>query len=269
MKGTHFKDNEEKITLGMIITGIVIIAVLIVALSVYLFNIGKTSNENFSEPIEIISKEDEKDDEYNTVSIDIGKTVQDAEKELNDNSNNIQNNVTSNETKDTKSKDVSISKSNELTVSKKEENDLKQEKEEKEEINFIAPVKGKIIRDFAPDSLVYSETLEEWITHNGVDISSDKTSVVTCISKGTVSAIKNDPRYGITVIVNHDNGYQSVYANLLTAEYVVEGENIEQNQTIGTIGNTAIFEISDEYHLHFELLKDGEYINPSNFINFN
>ena len=128
--------------------------------------------------------------------------------------------------------------------------------------------KGEIIREFAPDSLVYSETLEEWVTHNGVDIKADKTSVVKAAASGTVFAIKNDPRYGLTVIVNHAGGYKTVYSNLLTAEFVVEGEEIEAGQTIGTVGNTATFEFLDDYHLHFELMKDGEYVNPGSCMEF-
>ena len=48
----------------------------------------------------------------------------------------------------------------------------------------------------------------------------------------------------------------------------VKGEKVEVGQTIGTVGNSASFEIEDEYHLHFELLKDNEYLNPVNYINF-
>ena len=138
----------------------------------------------------------------------------------------------------------------------------------KEEIKFSAPIKGEILREFASDSLVYSNTLDEWITHNGVDIKADKTSVVKASCKGKVVSIKNDPRYGLTVIVSHEGGYQTLYANLLTAEYVVEGEELEEGQTIGTVGNSAAFEISDEYHLHFEVSKDGEYLNPCSLMDF-
>ena len=135
-------------------------------------------------------------------------------------------------------------------------------------MKFVAPLKGEVIREFAKDSLVYSDTLEEWITHTGVDVKADKTSVVKASAKGTVSAIKNDPRYGLTVIVEHEGGYKSVYANLLTAEFVVEGESVEEGQTIGTVGNSSSFEIADEYHLHFEIIKDGEYLNPVNLVEF-
>ena len=128
--------------------------------------------------------------------------------------------------------------------------------------------KGEIIREFAVESLVYSETLQEWITHNGIDIKADKTTVVTSATRGKVKAIKNDPRYGLTVIISHDDGYETIYSNLLTAEFVVEGEEVEQGQTIGTVGSSAAFEISDDYHLHFELIKDNQYIDPTIYMSF-
>ena len=143
-----------------------------------------------------------------------------------------------------------------------------QNDKEEEKIEMEAPIKGEIIREFAKDSLVFSNTLQEWVTHNGVDIKADKTSVVKSVAKGTVLAIKNDPRYGLTVIINHDNGYQTIYSNLLTAEFVVKGEKVEKGQSIGTVGNSATFEIEDEYHLHFELLKDNEYLNPTEYMSF-
>ena len=59
------------------------------------------------------------------------------------------------------------------------------------------------------------------------------------------------------------NGYSTIYSNLLTAEFVTVGENVDKNQTIGTVGNTATFEIADQPHLHFEILKDGIQIDPN------
>lgn len=131
---------------------------------------------------------------------------------------------------------------------------------------FVKPVEGDIIREFAKDKLVYSDTLQEWITHNGIDIKANKTTVVKAASSGKISSIKNDPRYGLTVTIEHDNGFKSVYANLLTAEFVTEGEAVESGQTIGTVGNTATFEILDEPHLHFEIMKDNEYVDPTIYI---
>lgn len=137
---------------------------------------------------------------------------------------------------------------------------------EEKEPEFTKPVQGEIIRDFAKDTLIYSETLKEWITHMGIDIKADKTTVVKSAEAGTVKSIKNDPRYGITVVIEHQKGYTTIYSNLLTAEFVKEGEKVSKAQTIGTVGNTATFEIADEPHLHFEILKDGEYVDPNLYL---
>ena len=143
---------------------------------------------------------------------------------------------------------------------------MEKEETKKEEIKFSAPVKGKILRDFARDSLVYSDTLQEWVTHNGVDIKADKTTIVKAAESGIVKTIKNDPRYGLTVIVEHENGFQTVYSNLLTSEFVVEGEKVEKGQSLGTVGNTAAFEIADDAHLHFEILKDSVQVDPNIYL---
>ena len=134
------------------------------------------------------------------------------------------------------------------------------------ELNFAFPVEGEIVREFAIDNLVYSETLQEWTTHTGIDMKAEKTTVVKSAEEGRVKTIKNDPRYGLTVIVEHDGGYQTVYSNLLTSEFVVEGEKIKKGQSIGTVGNTAALEIADEPHLHFEIIKDSVHIDPSIYL---
>ena len=85
---------------------------------------------------------------------------------------------------------------------------------------------------------------------------------------GTIKSIKNDPRYGLTVIIEHVNGFTTVYSNLLTAEFVKVGETVTQGQSIGTVGNTASFEILDPPHLHFEILKDNKQVDPISYIAF-
>ena len=81
-----------------------------------------------------------------------------------------------------------------------------------------------------------------------------------------MKSIKNDPRYGLTVVIEHTNGFQTIYSNLLTAEFVEEGEEVKQGDTIATVGNTATFEIADESHLHFEILKNNESLDPELYL---
>ena len=153
-------------------------------------------------------------------------------------------------------------------VSSVVENKVDEEPKEeiKKEYSFIAPVSGEIIKDYAIDSLIYSNTLEEWTTHTGIDIKANKTSVVASAEEGVVESIKKDPRYGLTVTIKHGDEFKTVYSNLLTAEFVKEGEEVEKGQTIGTVGDTASFEIADEPHLHFEIYKNGKSVNPTIYL---
>jgi len=182
--------------------------------------------------------------------MEIGKTVEESQIE---NFNTIQNEVKTNEI-NTKEKSI------DNTTNKEK---IEEKVEKIPDPTFIIPVEGEVIKEFSKDNLIYSQTLDEWVTHNGIDIKADKATIVKSSANGKVTAIKNDPRYGITIIIEHDNGYETRYSNLLTAEFVNVGEKVEQGQTIGTVGNTGTFEVLDDSHLHFEVLKDSEYLDPS------
>ena len=216
-------------------------------------------------------------DDYNTNTIEetstqMGKTVNEMQNSTSSNVNSNENNIIMNNNSDSEDKKyaVNTSKSKSKTVDEtkksEEEKSVENKKEEKKNPDFVKPVEGKILREYAKENLVYSTTLDEWITHNGIDIAAKKTTVVKSSADGIVKSIKNDPRYGLTVTIEHSNGFTSVYSNLLTAEFVEEGEKVKQGQTIGTVGNTATFEIADESHLHFEILKDSNSVDPELYL---
>ncbi len=191
-----------------------------------------------------------------------GNTTNDkANSNSQDNTEKVAINTSSSETNKTQT-------NNKNTETKKESTSKNESKVEEKvkDPEFKMPVDGDIMKEFAENKLVYSTTLDIWSTHNGIDIQAEKTSVVKASADGTVTSIKNDPRYGLTVIIEHVNGYKTVYANLLSTEFVKEGEKVKQGQSIGTVGNSAAFEISDEPHLHFELLKDNEQQDPELYL---
>ena len=207
-------------------------------------------------------------------SSQMGKTVNEVE-ESEASSSEDENTVIQEETEGTTKYAVNTSNMEENTVkesnasTKQEETAVEEKVEEKVEVKdpeFKRPVEGDIIREYAKENLVYSATLDEWITHNGIDLAAEKTSVVRASADGTVKSIKNDPRYGLTVVIEHTNGFQTIYSNLLTAEFVEEGEEVKQGDTIATVGNTATFEIADESHLHFEILKNNESLDPELYL---
>lgn len=133
--------------------------------------------------------------------------------------------------------------------------------------SFIKPCNGEIIRTYSMDSLVYSDTLQEWITHRGIDIKGEMYQEVRATQSGTIKSIKNDPRYGTSIIIEHKNGFKTVYSCLLgTRDGLEENQEVKQGDVIGKIGNSGVFETADGAHLHFEMLKDDEYVNPNIYI---
>lgn len=258
------------------IIGVAILTIIVLGLLIYSKNLNdKVKDETLSSEqiASILSNSDKSDDDTEKTSTEIGKSVNEAKNQLIDSNNTVEENTVKNETNKSTNvlttnnitNTVSSSNSNNTTNSTVNASETKTETK-KVELNFEKPVDGEIVRDFAVDSLVFSNTLQEWTTHTGIDIKADKTTVVKAAEKGTVKSIKNDPRYGLTVVIEHDDGFKTVYSNLLTSEFVVEGEKIEKGQSIGTVGNTAAFEIADDAHLHFEILKDSVQVDPSIYL---
>jgi murein DD-endopeptidase MepM/ murein hydrolase activator NlpD len=64
--------------------------------------------------------------------------------------------------------------------------------------------------------------------------------------------------YGNRVLIDHGNGYQTLYAHLLKI-YVSEGQTVNRGDQIGQMGSTGR---STGIHLHFEILKSGSQIDP-------
>ena len=293
-RGKRFFEKDNL----FIYVGTAIFFLLAIALGIIMFMLSRTTSKLKNESGQVV-QESQTGENAESVSTEIGKSVQEQEKkEEIKNEENIPNQTASKNTSNTNlTNDANNSEKNKNTtssvkttntekpsnsikngVNQVDEPDTKSKNnnsnanvqnnvvETKKEVNFAKPTEGDIICEYAKDNLIYSETLKEWITHTAIDIKADKTSVIKASADGIVKSIVNDPRYGLTVIIEHDDGYETVYANLLTAEFVVAGEEVAQGQTIGTAGNTASFESSMECHLHFELIKDGEYLDPAIYL---
>ncbi len=255
------KERSNSNTLVYISGGILAAAIIafIIAFVVYYNRLNSDSTGILDTQFFASSGENVAEKNTTSASASMGKTVEESENELNNNSvANTNNTTTVNNKENTNTTKVNTSSTTKSSVSKEEKDPT-----------FASPIESSdILREYAKENLVYSETLKEWITHLGMDIKAEKATVVKASAEGTVKAIKNDPRYGLTIIIEHSNGYQTLYANLLTTEFVSEGEKVKAGQTIGTVGDTAVYEVVDEPHLHFEIIKKGENINPSELIKF-
>ena len=140
-------------------------------------NSAKNNIENNKEGI---------NEETASASSSIGKTVEESK-----------NNVIAEENKNDEVKENSTKKETAKTTTKAI---TKKNVEEKDPV-FESPIAGEVMKEFAKDSLIYSETLKEWTTHLGIDIKAERATVVKASADGTVKDIKNDPRFGLTLII--------------------------------------------------------------------
>lgn len=248
--------------------GIAILAVIVLGLLIYSKSLNDEVKEGIltGEQVANILNNTNSSENAESASTEIGKSVNEAEKELKENNVVSNNSTNSTDSINTNSNVLTTNKVTSNNTTNQADSETEETEEKTVELNFEKPVEGDVVRDFAVDSLIYSETLQEWTTHTGIDIKAEKTTVVKAAEAGTVKTIKNDPRYGLSVIIEHANGFQTVYSNLLTSEFVVEGEKVEKGQSLGTVGNTAAFEIADEPHLHFEIIKDSVQVDPNIYL---
>ena len=128
------------------------------------------------------------------------------------------------------------------------------------------PISGEIIKEFSDGVLVYSETLKDYRVHNGVDIKAVILEKVTAAEDGVIESVRNDALMGITVVIDHQNGVKTVYANLSSMDMVSEGEIVKKGEVINGAGDTALIETGQETHIHFEMIVDGKYVNPRDYI---
>lgn len=133
------------------------------------------------------------------------------------------------------------------------------------EVEYTMPLTGELQREFSVDELLWDDTMQDWRTHNGIDIASDVGTEVDTAAAGKVINAYEDETYGLVVKVQHADGVVTVYKNL--EKIVVEKDDVlDQGQMIGTVGNKGAFEIAQRPHLHFEVIVEDKNINPLDLI---
>ena len=125
-----------------------------------------------------------------------------------------------------------------------------------------------VVKNYSMDMVIYNSTLDQYMTHPGIDIEGPMNSGVKAIADGTVTDVYEDDAYGITIEITHEDSLVSKYANLETSKLIEKGDTVTKGQHISNIGQSALYESMDKCHLHFELYQDGQLVDPSIYIDF-
>lgn len=100
-------------------------------------------------------------------------------------------------------------------------------------------------------------------SHNGIDIAGVSNRTIKASDNGVVvEAGWNNGGYGNKIVINHNNGYRTVYAHLRSINVYV-GQTVKRGMKIGVMGTTGD---STGVHLHFELKKNGSNRNPTSYV---
>lgn len=130
----------------------------------------------------------------------------------------------------------------------------------------VRPVDGEAIAAFAADHLAYNQTTRDWRTHEGVDLGAALGAKVTAAADGTVYTIYEDESLGMTVVVQHKDGYTTHYSNLAEELEVSVGDKVAAGAVLGTVGRTANIETALEPHLHFSVYRNNTPVDPEEFL---
>ena len=137
--------------------------------------------------------------------------------------------------------------------------------------SFVSPVQtGRVSFEFSNSVPVFSLTMNDYRVHDGVDISSPLGAEVFAVADGTVTEVWDDVRMGTCVSIAHSGNAVSTYKNLnpQLADQVQVGATVKAGEVIGLVGESAMVEIAQESHLHYELSIDSAKVDPCHYIAF-
>ena len=129
---------------------------------------------------------------------------------------------------------------------------------------FILPVSGKITNKHDPTLQVFSPTMQDYRVHIGVDLATKENAPVYAAADGKISKIWVDTLMGYCIAIKHSGDCVTVYKNLAETlpEGIAEGASVRSGQLIATVGESAMVEVADEPHLHFEMTVGDLAVDP-------
>lgn len=96
-------------------------------------------------------------------------------------------------------------------------------------------------------------------SHTGIDLAISQGTPIKATMSGKIIAVGYTNVYGNYVIIDHENGYQTLYAHMQKPSPLKKGQRVAQGKQIGLVGNTGY---STGPHLHFTVYKNGKLIDP-------
>jgi murein DD-endopeptidase MepM/ murein hydrolase activator NlpD len=124
-------------------------------------------------------------------------------------------------------------------------------------VPIVSPIGGDCVIS-AKFGKIYEPFTGTIKMHNGIDISAPKGHKILAPADGVVEQVINSKIWGKKIIIRHKYGFKTVYAHLGETK-TTRGRAVKKGDVIGLVGSTGF---ATGPHLHYELLKNGKYIDP-------
>ena len=134
-----------------------------------------------------------------------------------------------------------------------------------EESTLTWPASGAVIMGYSMDQTVFFQTLEQYKYNPAMIISGEVGETINASAAGIVTDIAETAQTGTTVTLDMGNGYSAVYGQLTDVELSI-GDYVNGGETLGTLNEPTKYYSVEGPNLYFQVLKDGEPVDPMNFM---
>lgn len=134
-----------------------------------------------------------------------------------------------------------------------------------EESTLAWPASGAVLIGYSMDHTVFFSTLEQYKYNPALIIGGEVGETIAASAAGIVTNIEETAQTGTTVTLDMGNGYSAVYGQLTDVPVAI-GDYIASGETVGILNEPTKYYSVEGPNLYFEILKDGEPVDPTNFM---
>lgn len=130
--------------------------------------------------------------------------------------------------------------------------------------SFVLPANGSLSSKHDPTLQVYSNTMNDYRVHIGIDLNTEASAPVYAAADGKVDKIWEDTLMGYCIAIKHSGDCYTIYKNLAKdlPDGIAEGVSVRSGQLIASVGDSAMVEVAQEPHLHFEMTVGDLSVDP-------
>ena len=132
---------------------------------------------------------------------------------------------------------------------------------------MIMPLESvSVVNDFG---FYHNKTLNNYYEHKGVDFTAEVGTEVLAADDGVIVTIyRDDVLTGTEITIDHGDGVKTVYRFVDVAEGISVGTDVKKGDVIATVAEATGEEYKDGAHLHFEVMKSGQQVDPATYLTF-